>query len=91
MIHSSLFKTKSQNGIRHDDEHCRGVFRGHSESSLGHRDGRTQVAHTAEGEERSGTGVLDHRGGRRTWAALRQGVRPAPGYTGAVGHQQPQQ
>ncbi len=32
-----LFKTKSQRGIKHDDEHCRGVFLGHAQSSLGHR------------------------------------------------------
>ncbi|TRY90399.1 hypothetical protein DNTS_021892 [Danionella cerebrum] len=82
---------KNKHGGIRDVEHLRGVLLGYAQSDLGHRYGWTQVVHSAKGEERSGTGVRDYRRGRRTRAALCQGVRSAPCYSGAVGHQQPQQ
>ena len=51
-------------------------LRGHPQSALGFCDGRGQVGGAAQGEERGGTGVRDHRRRQRPRAALRQGVSP---------------
>lgn len=72
-------------------EHPAGAVRGHLPSAVGVRAGRCQVAGAAQGEERGGAGVPDHRGGQRPGPSLRLGVCPAPGAAGAVGHQHAEQ
>lgn len=77
-------------GVR-QHEHPAGALRGDFPSALGFRAGRGQVAGAAQGEERGGAGVPDHRGGQRPGPPLRPGVCPAPGAAGAVGHQYAEQ
>lgn len=73
------------------DDNYSGVFHGHSQSALGLRYCRLQVGCAAQGEERGGTGVRNHRGWKRPRAAVRQGVRPETRNTGLMGHKQPKQ
>lgn len=75
---------------QYDDHYC-GVLRGHSQSALGLCYCRLEVGRAAEGEERGGTGVRNHRGWKRPRAAVRQGVRPETRDTGVMGHKQPKQ
>lgn len=77
--------------IDQDDDNYRGVLRGHTQSPLGLRHCRLQVGRAAQGEERGGTGVRDHRRWKRPRPAVRQGVRPETRYTGVMGHKQPKQ
>lgn len=78
--------SSKSNRFGQDDDHHRGVLRGHSKSALGLRHSRGEMGRAAQGEERRGTGVCDHRRWKRPRAALRQGVRPETSDPGVVGH-----
>lgn len=83
---AALFDLIAQNG----DNYC-GILRGHSQSALGLRYCWLEMGRAAQGKERGGTGVRDHRGWKRPRAAVRQGVRPQTCNNGVMGHKQPKQ